>query len=296
MTGELFNAILILGKTTNMELNGSELFPPIPTDTANAALLVIGNGNFYLSIGRQANSLFSKLAIDELSIERNMESQKVARFYLISIFQFMETLSDKQAAEAMKNRVDWKYALHLSLDANGLKGTELCVFRQWLLANPNHKQTLQTLLRRISEITQAINKPRLSMPTPDVIAQICLQNRLAIVWGQFSEALRILAAINPTWLGTIYQPHWYQRYGKSTQAFNFGVLNLEQTDIAQAIGNDGAYLLKAVAASNLMGLQNLPEISALRQVWEEQYYLKSDTVMWRTTDCTNCIIPTQWIH
>jgi transposase len=279
-----------------MELKDLELFPPIPTDTANAALLVIGNGNFYLSIGRQANSLFSNLAINELSIERNMEARKVARFYLISIFQFMEVLSDKQVAEAMKNRVDWKYALHLPLDANGLKGTELCVFRQWLLANSNYKQALQTLLRRICETTQAIHKPRLRMSTPDVIAQICLQNRLDIVWGQFSDALRVIAASNPTWLGTIYQPHWYQRYGKSTQASNFGTLNLERTDIAQAIGNDGAYLLKAVAASNLMDLQNLPEISALRQVWEEQYSLKSDTVLWRTMDCTNCRVPSQWIH
>jgi hypothetical protein len=279
-----------------MTFIGSELFPPIPADTANAALLVIGNSNLYLSIGRMANSLFSKPEMDLLSTERKMAAQKIASFYLISIFQFMEMLSDKQVAEAFKMRVDWKYALHLPLDVNGLKETELCEFRQWMLENPTQKHTLQTLLRRIAEITQAINKPRLSVTTSDIIAQICLQNRLSIVWCQIREVLQVLAIQNPAWLATIFQPHWYEHYGKSAQAIYLNSLNLDRTEIAQAIGEDGAYLLKAISAFNLGDLQNLPEISALRQVWEEQYTLKGDTVVWRTTNCTNCQIPSKWIH
>ena len=296
MTGELFNAILILDEFIKMELKELELFPPIPTDTANAALLVIGHGNLYLSIGQQANSLFSKPEMDDLSSQHKMAAQKIARFYLLSIFQFMEMLSDKQVAEAFKMRVDWKYALHLPLDANGLKEPELCEFRQWLLANLTQKHTLQILLQRIAEMTEAIQKPRLSIPGTDVIAQICLQNRLSIVWCRINEVLRVLAIQNPAWLGTIYQPHWYQRYGKSAQAIYLNTRNLEQTEIAQAIGNDGAYLLKAISTTNNADLQNLPEISALRQVWEGEFILTDEAVVWRTTDCSNCNIPTQWIH
>jgi Transposase domain (DUF772) len=274
----------------NMPSTNIELFPPIPSDTANAAQLVIRNGNFYLTIGRLANSLFSRLGLDDPSNQHQMPPQKIAILYLITIFQYTEMLSDKQAAEALQNRVDWKYALHLPLNFNGLAETEFCEFRRWILADPSRNNILQTLLRRLSEITQAVKKPRLSSPNTDVILQICLQNWLASIWSLFSAALRRLAAEQPAWLGTIYQPGWYQRYAKSPQAFYFTNTKLGQIELAHAIANDGFYLLNAVTTSNLADLQELPEISALKQVWEEQFDQVDDLVVWRTSGCTGCMI------
>jgi transposase len=266
-----------------------DLFAPIPADTANAALLVIRNGNFYLSIGRLVNSLFSKLALDDLSNDSWMSSQKIAMLYLVTIFQYTEMLSDQQVAEALQKRVDWKYALHLPLNFTGLAETEFCEFRRWVLADQSRKNVLQTLLKRLSEITQAIKKPRLSGPNTDVILKICLQNWLVSIWSLFSAALHRLATEQPAWLGTIYQPHWYRRYGKSPQAFYFSYSDLRQIELAHAIASDGFYLLNAVATSTLADLQDLPEIFALKQVWEEQFEQVDDLVVWRISGCTGCM-------
>jgi transposase len=38
---------------------------------------------------------------------------------LVTIFQFQEGLSDRQAAEAVRGRIDWKYALSLELTDAG---------------------------------------------------------------------------------------------------------------------------------------------------------------------------------
>jgi len=41
------------------------------------------------------------------------------RLALITVFQFLEHLSDRQAADAVRGRIDWKYALGLDLTDSG---------------------------------------------------------------------------------------------------------------------------------------------------------------------------------
>ena len=47
----------------------------------------------------------------------------------------MENLSDKQAAEAVRARIDWKYALGLELEDPGFDASVLTNFRARLLDN-----------------------------------------------------------------------------------------------------------------------------------------------------------------
>lgn len=271
-----------------------DIFPPIPADTANAALLVIRNGSFYLSIGRLVNSLFGQLNLNDQSSRLQVPIQTLARLYLVTIFQFIETLTDAQAVQALQKRIDWKYALHLPLNFDNYLAIELCDFRKWLLADQARQKCLHAILARMSELTQAGRKPRLSNPNTFIIPQVCLHNRVAIVWSMISEALQALAAEQPAWLGSIYLPRWYQRYGKSQQVFDTTQEIQEQMDFAQAIGADGYYLLNALSACDFPDLQSLPEVSGLRQTWEKQYSQERGEVVWRNYDCANCPIPSRF--
>jgi transposase len=47
--------------------------------------------------------------------------------------QFAESLSDRQAAEAVRARIDWKYALSLPLNDSGFHYSVLSEFRDRLL-------------------------------------------------------------------------------------------------------------------------------------------------------------------
>lgn len=56
------------------------------------------------------------------------------RLALITIFQFIENLSDREASDAVRARIDWKYALSLELENSGFDSTVLCEFRARLVA------------------------------------------------------------------------------------------------------------------------------------------------------------------
>jgi transposase len=47
--------------------------------------------------------------------------------------QYSENLSDRQAADAVRGRIDWKYALSLELSDPGFDYSLLSEFRQRLL-------------------------------------------------------------------------------------------------------------------------------------------------------------------
>jgi hypothetical protein len=55
------------------------------------------------------------------------------RLALVTILQFHENLSDRHAAEAVRARIDWKYALSLELTDEGFDFSVLSEFRARLI-------------------------------------------------------------------------------------------------------------------------------------------------------------------
>lgn len=127
-------------------------FPAIPFDTAKAAWAVFGRNNFYLAAGEKANSLFGGLRLADPEGQFRKPAHTLAILYMTTIFQFAEELSDRQAIEALHERVEWKYALHLPLDYPGLALESLSEFRHWLMTDQVAQHSLQLLIKRLSEI------------------------------------------------------------------------------------------------------------------------------------------------
>jgi transposase len=55
------------------------------------------------------------------------------RLAVMSIMQYMESYTDRQTAEAMKTRIDWKYTLSLELTDPGFDFSLLSEFRSRLI-------------------------------------------------------------------------------------------------------------------------------------------------------------------
>jgi Transposase domain (DUF772) len=64
---------------------------------------------------------------------RGQPADRPWRLALITMFQFVEDLSDRQAADAVRARIDWKYALGLNLDNPGFDHRVLSEFRSRLI-------------------------------------------------------------------------------------------------------------------------------------------------------------------
>ena len=56
------------------------------------------------------------------------------RLALVTILQFGENLSDREAADAVRARIDWKYLLGLEIDNSGFDHSVLSEFRQRLIS------------------------------------------------------------------------------------------------------------------------------------------------------------------
>ncbi len=70
---------------------------------------------------------------------------------LVSVMQFAENLSDRQAADAVRARIDWKYALGLELSDEGFHYSALSEFRTRLVAGSLEQILLDRLLERCRE-------------------------------------------------------------------------------------------------------------------------------------------------
>lgn len=87
--------------------------PPVPSETVRVARAAFPKGNIYLQIRDTLGSIYIDEDFTDLFSIKGQPAQSPWRLALICILQYMENLSDRQAAEAVRGRIDWKYALSL---------------------------------------------------------------------------------------------------------------------------------------------------------------------------------------
>jgi transposase len=73
------------------------------------------------------------------------------RLALVTVFQCMEGLTDRQAAEAVRDRLAWKYARSLERTDAGFDPTVLSEFRARLVKGGAERRLLDLLLERCRE-------------------------------------------------------------------------------------------------------------------------------------------------
>ena len=125
-----------------MSLRFTTSHEAVPADTARVARAAFPHGNHYLRLRDELGSLFPDECFAKLFPTRGQPAESPARLALISVMQFAEGLSDRQAAEAVRARIDWKYALGLELDDSGFDHTVLSEFRTRLVVGNAEQQLL----------------------------------------------------------------------------------------------------------------------------------------------------------
>ena len=107
--------------------------PPIPSETQRLGQMLYEPENVY----RQIGDLFADAFCDEqfaaMYSPLGQPALSPALLSLVSILQYLEHLSDRQALVMVRSRIDWKYALHLPLEAPGFDPSVLCEFRTRLV-------------------------------------------------------------------------------------------------------------------------------------------------------------------
>jgi transposase len=264
----------------------SSLFPPPAIDAVSAAEAMPAKSS-YLIIGDQIEQLLGEVDLARLDPSATQSASTLAVLALVTVFQFVENLPDRRAAEATRTRLDWKYALHLPWTYPGLEPSLLCEFRRSLVRDRGVQQVFQQLLDCLAETELLRDAGRWPIDASKVLAAVCGVSRLERLMEAMRMVLEALAAVAPEQLRAITLPHWYERYSQM-QALRVLPKSLEeQVALAQAIGSDAIYLLEAMART-ASHLTLLPEVETLHQIWLEQFERSGQQLQWRTFACASC--------
>jgi transposase len=194
------------------------------------------------------------------------------RLALISVMQFMEGLSDRQAAQAVRARIDWKYALSLKMDDPGFDYSVLSEFRTRLLDGGTEQNLLDTMLNTFQEHDLLEKRGKQRTDSTHVAAAIRTLNRLENLGETLRAALNSIASTAPDWLVQVAEPGWYDRYGKRIEESRLPKGKDKRREYAEIIGIDGMALLEEVYSNATPEtIKQLPSVETLRQTWVHQF-------------------------
>ena len=258
---------------------------PIPAETARVAEAAFPRRNVYMRMRDQFGELYADGTFADLFPARGQPAESPACLALITVMQFAEGLSDRQAADAVRGRIDWKYTLGLDLTDPGFEASVLSEFRQRLLAGQAELRLFETLLQRLREAGLVKPRGRQRTDSTHVLAAIHTLNRLECVGETLRHALNTLAVVAPDWLRRQVPADWFERYGRRFEEYRLPPGRPERYALAEAMGADGVHLLTALYAPETpTWLREVPAVEVLRQVWVQQFAVADAVLRWRTAD------------
>lgn len=254
----------------------------IPEDTARVARAAFPKGNRYLKLRDALGTIYQDQAFAHLFPDNGRPAQAPWRLALITVLQFAEELPDRQAADAVRGRIDWKYLLGLALDDPGFDFTVLSDFRARLVEGEAEQTLLDALLKLFKEQGWLKERGRQRTDSTHILAKVRAINRLMCVGEAMRFAPGSLAVVASDWLLEHSDQAWLYRYGHRIEEGRFPRGQAERQAVAEMIGRDGFALLADVFdPASPTFLREIPAVEILRQIWRQNYHAAEGQVRWR---------------
>src|ERR687885_1545355 len=117
----------------------------IPEQTRRVARAAFPKGTLCLRLHDELGTIFQDQDFADLFPPQGQPALAPFRLALITVLQFVEGLSDRTAADAVRGRIDWKYLLCLELDDPGFDFSVLCEFRTRLVEHGAERRLFDRL-------------------------------------------------------------------------------------------------------------------------------------------------------
>jgi transposase len=200
------------------------------------------------------------------------------RLALVTVLQMAENLTDRQAADAVRDKISWKYALGLGLDDEGFDASVLSEFRTRVVEHGLEQRVLDLLLDRLKAegLVSAGGKARTD--STHVIAAVRELNRIELAGESVRAGVEVLAAAAPDWLATVIDvSDWAGRYRARVDSWRLPASKAKQGRLAATYGADAATLLRAVYHRQAPPwLSELPAVEVLRVMLVQNYVISTD--------------------
>ena len=204
------------------------------------------------------------------------------RLALVTVLQALENLSDRQAAEMVRGRLDWKYALSLPLDDPGFDASTLTDFRQRLLDHEAQDLLLEPILQICREQGWLKAGGKQRTDSTWVIANVRGLSSLESVGESLRAVLNEIAEVAPDWLLGVISPDWFDRYVHRFELQRLPKGKPAQEILRRQVGEDSWHLLQAAMDEQApQSVRACPGLALLQQVWNQHFERIDDVVCWR---------------
>ena len=254
----------------------------IPETTVRVAKAAFPKGNRVMKLRDAFGTVYQDEDFKALFSSTGQPALAPWRLALVTVLQFLEGLSDREAADAVRSRIDWKYALGLALDDPGFNFSVLSEFRDRLVEGEAAYVLLDTLLKHFQGKSLLKAKGKQRSDATHILAQVRALNRSECIVESLRAALNVLATVDPDWLAAWVPGDWFERYSLRAEETRLVKGKDARVRYLEQVGRDGFVLLKSVyAARERSYLADLPVTETLRKVWLHHFWLDGGEVCYR---------------
>ena len=250
----------------------------VPEQTVLVARAAFPNGSLAMAVRDELGEVFSDEQFSAAFGTRGAPAESPGALSLVTALQYVENLTDRQAAQMVARAIDWKYALGLELTDPGFDHSVLSKFRTRLVEHGLEEQVFETLLTvlRAKGLLKAGGKQRTD--ATQVISAVRDLNRLELAGESVRACLEALAVAAPPWLASVIDlPQWAHRYKARVDSWRLPASQAKRDRLAAVYGSDAVALLRAVFSPDAPGwLAQIPAVQVLRTVVLQNYYIYTD--------------------
>jgi len=255
---------------------------PIPEETRRLVQRLCPKGTMVTQLRDALGPIYSDEQFAHLFPKRGRAAEAPWRLALVTVLQAIEGLTDRQAAEYVRTRIDWLYALALPLDDPGFDYSILTDFRQRLLAAQAQDLILEPILQLCRERGYIRARGKQRTDATAVLARVRALSSLESVGESMRAALNAIAQQEPQWLQAQLNPEWFDRYVHRFELARFPKAETQRQLLREQVGQDVGQLLACIdEGPTPQAVCILPEVRLLRQVFAQHYEGQGQQIRWR---------------
>jgi transposase len=242
----------------------------MPEETRRIGESLLEENDPYRLIGEQLFEQWNEEEFADLYSREGKPGLSPVILAFVSVFQFMERLADRQAAQAVRMRLDWKYALHLPLDYRGFDFSVLSEFRDRLLEGQAEGRVFEKLVEQIRKLGLIKEHGKQRTDSIAILTKVRRLCRVETVVETLRLALVAIVNADREWSEEIIPPSWEEKYGERFMRQRYS--EKEWKEYEEHIGEEGQWLIQRLEKGGAPAeLQNLPEVQVLKTVWTQQF-------------------------
>ena len=253
---------------------------PEPAEEVARAVLAMYAGRrapLPIVVRDELGELFADAEFADAFADRGPQGWSPGRLALVTVFQAAENLTDRQAAEAVRDKISWKYALGLGLSDSGFDFSVLSQFRARIVAHSLEARVLDLLVARLVELGLLKARGKQRTDSSHVLAAVRQLNQIELVGEGVRACVEALAAAEPDWVAARLDVGWQRRYGARVDSWRMPTSKTKRVALGADYARDGAALLHAVwDPASPSWLAQLPAVGVLQRILIQNVVVEVD--------------------